>query len=58
MTNPLVQVRDLSVAFVSRDKTVAAVNGVSFDLAAGEVLGVLGESGSGWQPVRVCDHLA
>jgi peptide/nickel transport system ATP-binding protein len=47
MTEPLVQVRDLTVAFVNRDKTIAAVNGVSFDLAAGGVLGVLGESGSG-----------
>ncbi len=47
MTEPLVQVRDLTVAFVNRDKTVAAVNGVSFDLAPGAVLGVLGESGSG-----------
>jgi peptide/nickel transport system ATP-binding protein len=47
MTQPLVQVRDLTVSFVNRDKTVAAVNGVSFDLEPGAVLGVLGESGSG-----------
>ena len=46
-TQPLLQVRDLHVRFVSRERTVNAVNGVSFDLARGEVLGVLGESGSG-----------
>ena len=44
---PVVSVRDLRVTFVSRDRTVHAVNGVSFDLARGEVLGILGESGSG-----------
>jgi len=45
--DPLVQVRDLHVRFVSRDATVHAVNGVDFDLAVGEVLCILGESGSG-----------
>lgn len=44
---PLVKVRGLKVAFVSRDSTVQAVNGVDFDLARGEVLTILGESGSG-----------
>jgi len=44
---PLVRVRGLEVAFVSRDATVQAVNGVDFDLAKGEVLTILGESGSG-----------
>ena len=44
---PLVRVEDLSVQFVSREATVRAVNGVSFELARGEVLGILGESGSG-----------
>ena len=43
----LVRVRDLSVRFVSPDATVHAVNGVDLDLAAGEVLCILGESGSG-----------
>jgi peptide/nickel transport system ATP-binding protein len=43
----LVRVDDLNVQFVSRDATVQAVNGVSFSLACGEVLGILGESGSG-----------
>jgi peptide/nickel transport system ATP-binding protein len=45
--NPLVRLRDLRVRFVSRDATVHAVNGVDLDLAAGEVLCILGESGSG-----------
>jgi peptide/nickel transport system ATP-binding protein len=44
---PLVEVRDLKVDFVSREATVSAVNGVSFDLMPGEVLCILGESGSG-----------
>ena len=44
---PLVDVRDLSVTFSSRDAEIGAVNGVSFTLDPGEVLCILGESGSG-----------
>ncbi len=44
---PLVQVDDLTVRFVTREATVHAVNGVSFAVRAGEVLCILGESGSG-----------
>ncbi len=44
---PLVEVRDLTVTFVSREATTRAVNGVTFDLMPGEVLCVIGESGSG-----------
>ena len=44
---PLVSVADLRVKFVGRDETVYAVNGVSFELRQGEVLCIIGESGSG-----------
>jgi len=44
---PLVEVDDLRVKFVSREATVQAVNGVSFALMPGEVLCIIGESGSG-----------
>ncbi|OZI62414.1 ABC transporter ATP-binding protein [Bordetella genomosp. 11] len=43
----LVRVRDLTVRFVNRDMNVPVVNGVSFSLREGEVLCLLGESGSG-----------
>jgi peptide/nickel transport system ATP-binding protein len=46
-TAPLVEVSDLSVKFVSREATVHAVNQVSFTAHRGEVLCILGESGSG-----------
>ncbi|MFL1460876.1 ABC transporter ATP-binding protein [Roseococcus sp. DSY-14] len=43
----LVSLRDLHVTFRTRDRTVHAVNGVDLDLAPGETLCILGESGSG-----------
>jgi len=46
MSAPLVSIRDLSVQFRG-NRTVSALNQVSFELGSGEVLGLLGESGSG-----------
>ncbi len=44
---PLLEVRNLRVEFPTRRGTLVALDDVSFSIAAGEVLGVVGESGAG-----------
>jgi oligopeptide/dipeptide ABC transporter ATP-binding protein len=45
--SPLLTVDDLRVSFATEDGVVRAVDGVSFQLAAGEILAIVGESGCG-----------
>jgi len=55
MNKPVLRVQDLAVIFTSftggwlrrRERQLRAVDGISFELSAGETLGVVGESGSG-----------
>jgi oligopeptide/dipeptide ABC transporter ATP-binding protein len=47
VTDPVLAINDLSVEFTTEDGVVKAVEDVSYDVGAGEVLGVVGESGSG-----------
>ena len=49
MSHPdnLVEIRDLSVAFVNGDSSRSVVNHISFDIRRGETLALVGESGSG-----------
>ena len=55
MSDPVLRVQDLAVNFIShtggllrrKERVLRAVNGISFELHAGETIGIVGESGSG-----------
>ena len=47
MADPILQVADLTMHYLTRQGEVKAVDSVSFDLARGQVLGLVGESGCG-----------
>ncbi|GAB7029822.1 ABC transporter ATP-binding protein [Streptomyces sp. NPDC021749] len=47
MTEPLLRIDDLRVDLATRDRTVHALDGIDLDVAPGEALGLVGESGCG-----------
>jgi peptide/nickel transport system ATP-binding protein len=47
MSEPLLSVRGLTVEFPTRHGILTALDDISFDIAPGEVLGMVGESGAG-----------
>ena len=47
MNAPVLSLRSLRVEFVTRHSALRAIDGISFDIAKGEVLGLVGESGAG-----------
>ena len=50
---PVLQVKDLTMHYQTRQGTVKAVDGISFELARGEGLGLVGESGCGKTSIAV-----
>jgi oligopeptide/dipeptide ABC transporter ATP-binding protein len=47
VTDPVLEVRDLVVEFLSEDGPLRAVDGVTFSIGRGEIVGLVGESGAG-----------
>ena len=46
-TRPVIEIKDLKTHFFTRDGVVKAVDGISYEIAEGEVVGIVGESGCG-----------
>ena len=53
MTEPVLKVNELTTYYLTRQGAVKAVDGVSFDLARGQSLGLVGESGCGKTSVAI-----
>ena len=49
---PLVEIKNLSIRFPEGNSTFEAVKGISFSIGKGEIVGVVGESGSKNIPTR------
>ena len=47
MSDNILSVKDLRTSFTTDNGEVMAVNGISFNLDKGKILGIVGESGSG-----------
>ena len=47
MSEPILSVRDLSIVYQARRGQVQAVRNISFEVAPGEAVALIGESGSG-----------
>lgn len=63
MSAPFLSVRELSVEFITRHGIVHVLDGVSFDVGQGEIVGIIGESGSGksvtaYAVTGILDHSA
>ena len=63
MTQPLLSVRNLTVDFATRHGAVHVLDDVSFDIGDGEIVGIIGESGSGksvtaYSIMGILDHAA
>ena len=54
MTDPLLSIKNLTVVFKTRLGEVPVIDDVSFSIAPGEILGIVGESGCGKTAKKQC----
>ena len=55
--NEILQIKNLMKSFKIKNKTVNALNDISFDINKGECLGIVGESGSGDSDIMMTDTI-